>query len=197
MSELNVARLSKSMGEGMVEIADSWLDKISPLVKGDHRVIRLNLIAYCTFSLVWSIDKKLNAEQLHTFTTDVIQSAAERAAVPPLSKLIEMFRSRHEGFLLCVLNLPHDQRAFDKYFSACCSVNSVKIGFLDILPDPDALEQMGKATGGLSDEGRMMVSKVRATKSPAIYSMDPFQSVKLFGTLMNLLEQIKHIVERL
>lgn len=197
MAGINDTSLGKTMGEAMVQVGEDWLDRICPLVKGDRRVVRINVIAFCTFSLIWSLEKKLTERQLVTVTSAVIEGAVARAGVGPFPKVVEMFRNRHEELLVAVANLQYDELALSKFFSACCSVNRTLIRYMDILPDPEALEEMGKTAGGLTDHGRSLLEKIRATPSPAIYSMDPFKSVRLVDALMGLLEHIKAGADRL
>lgn len=197
MGQVNDASFTRILGESMVELADANLDAVCKHTDGDRDVIRLNLIAFCTFGLTWSAADRLNEDQIGVFTTAVLSGAAGKARTSSQTKLLEMFRSRHEGFLTALMNVGQDQMALTNYFQACCSVDRIEVHFSDIYPDPNALEEMGNTLGGLTDDGKAMIQKVKAMRDPAIYRMDTFRSLELFNILMGLMEHLKESLSRL
>lgn len=196
MAQINDATFTAVLGESMVDLADATLDRVCKCSKGDRRLIRLNLIAFCTFGLSWAAADKLDERTIGVFTAGVLRGAAAKCGVPATDKVIQLLRNRHQGFLTAVMNLEHNQMALTNYFQACCSVDRVEIAYTEIFPDPEALEDMEK-TLGLTDAGREMIRKVRAMQKPAIYPMNSVSSMELFNVLMGLMEHLKQSLARL
>lgn len=193
MTHADIESYASSLGQAMVELADAKLDQVCKYSKGDKRLTRLNLIAFCTFGITWAAADKINKQTIDIFTSRVLHSAASKSGFPVPGKLVELFRNRQMGFLSAVVNLEHNQNALPNYFLACCSVDRIEIDYEDIYPDPADLEEMDKMFGLLTDEGREMIRKVRSMHKPAVYPLDTSASLPLVNLLMGIMEHAKQV----
>lgn len=187
------------LGGSMVEFADQTLERVFQVTEGDRRLVRLNLIAFCTFGLTWSALDKLNGPALDTFTAGVIHGAAEKCGISATDRVIRFLRSRHQGFLQAFAGFNDNQSGvtLTSYFLACCSVDRLEVAYADIFPDPSDLEELERMGVSLTPGGSDLIRRVRAMSKPAIYPLNSTKSNDLFMIFMAILKRLKEVFARL
>jgi hypothetical protein len=190
-------KVLRSLGEGMVQLADRSLITVCKYVVGDQRLARVNLIAFCAFGLRWTVADRLSDAHLDLFTDGVYASAATASREASSAATLALMRSRCNGFL-DALEQGRRGNAIDLgyYFQACCSVDRIEIPYSDIYPNPDDMERGLSKIGPLTESAKEMISRVRAMPSPATYPMAGYNMHMLSMTLLNVLETIKNMFSK-